>query len=66
MVCDKNNSASKAFIIIVILLAPILTSSVYLIIRLLNNSPVDFTKSTATWLPIGDYCKGVERMKLGI
>lgn len=48
MVCDKNNSASKAFIIIVILLAPILTSSVYLIIRLLSNSPVDFTKSTAT------------------
>ena len=64
MVCDKNNSMSKAFIII--LLAPILTSSVYLIIRLLNNSPIAFTKSTATWLQIGDYCKGVDWMKLGI
>lgn len=66
MVCDKNNRMSKAFIIIAILLAPILTSSVYVIIRLLNNSPIDFTKSIATWLLIGDYCKGAEWRKLGI
>ena len=46
MLCDKNNIMLKAFIII--LLAPIMIPSIYLIIRLLNTSCVTFTKSAAT------------------
>ena len=64
MLCDKNNIMSKAFIII-IFLAPIMISSIYLLIRLLNTISESFTKSAATWLHTGDY-KAVDWMKLEI
>lgn len=65
MLCDKNNIMSKAFIII-ILLAPTMIPSIYLIIRLLNTSSISFTKSAATWLQTGDYSKAIDWMKLEI